>query len=182
MKNGNEIWKEIEGYEGIYQISDMGRVRSLQESGYRIRKQKINKGYAYVTLYKNGAKKTFQIHRLVALAFIDNPEGKPEVNHLDEDKLNNFASNLEWSTSKENANWGTRNTRISEHFKAHPPVLAIKRRRRILQICKETGEVIATHDSITAVVKEFGFHQGNISSCCAGKRNEANGYRWQYAG
>jgi len=182
MYDLTEKWEDIKGYEGLYQISNTGRVKSQYTPGGRMIKQKLNKGYSYINLFKDGRSKTFQVHRLVAITFIENPDNKPEVNHLDEDKLNNCASNLGWSTSKENANWGTRNARISEYVKAHPPVSAIKKRRQILQICKETEKVIATYDSITTVVKKFGFHQGNISSCCAGKRNEANGYKWQYAG
>jgi hypothetical protein len=97
-----EEWKDIEGFEGTYQISDNGRVRSFCGGKPHIMKQKTHKGYALVGLSKNGKQYLKQVHRLVALAFIDNPENKREVNHKDADKTNNTALNLEWVTPMEN--------------------------------------------------------------------------------
>ena len=113
-----ELWKDIKDYEGFYQVSNLGRVKSLSRSiydsrGYMIyRKGKIKKpsfdknGYPQIGLCKNGTVITRKIHRLVAEAFIPNPENKPEINHKDEDKLNNCVDNLEWVTEKENVNYG----------------------------------------------------------------------------
>ena len=105
-----EIWKDIKGYEGIYQVSNFGRIKSSYTK--RILKGGKNKaGYLLVGLYKQGVLSRKSIHRLVAEAFIPNPDNKPEVNHIDENKTNNMVSNLEWMTAKENINHGTRNER-----------------------------------------------------------------------
>ena len=97
----DEIWKDIEGYEGLYQVSNLGRVQSLYGKG-RILKQSNSTVYPHVSLSKNGQSTTFSVHRLVGLAFVPNPENKPEINHKDGDKNNNVASNLEWITASEN--------------------------------------------------------------------------------
>ena len=111
-----EIWKDIQGYEGKYQVSNLGRVKSLNyhRSGKeRILKYLINtRGYLTTMLYKNGIGKNVRINRLVAQAFIENPENLPEVNHIDEDKTNNRVGNLEWCSHEYNTNFGTRNERI----------------------------------------------------------------------
>ncbi len=104
-----EIWKDIHGYEGLYQVSNLGNVRSLhyraKSKGSKIQnlKQQINKGgYLKVTLLKNGKAKNFFVHRLVACEFIPNPNNKPQINHLDGNKSNNTINNLEWATNSEN--------------------------------------------------------------------------------
>ena len=108
-----EIWKDIKGYEGLYQVSNLGNVRSMDRitrDGRKIKGKNIkphtngNSRYLRVALCNNGKIKYENIHRLVAKAFIPNPENKPEVNHKDENPSNNFIDNLEWMTSKENSN------------------------------------------------------------------------------
>ena len=101
-----EIWKDIEGYEGLYEVSSYGRVRNLV-SGKFIKPSQKNDGYCRVCLYKNGGGKCINIHRLVAQAFIPNPDNLPEINHLDEDKTNNRVDNLEFCNHKYNCNYGT---------------------------------------------------------------------------
>ena len=107
-----EIWKDIEGYEGLYQVSNLGRVKSLKAS--KIKSERIRKsyqqssGYISIVLCKNGKVTNHKIHRLVANAFIDNPDNLPEINHKDEDKTNNCVDNLEWCDSSYNKNYGTR--------------------------------------------------------------------------
>lgn len=111
----NEIWKDIEGYEGLYQVSTYGNIKSLarpRKNGNGkcyIQKEKLLKqtftstGYKKVELYKDGKRKSFKVHRLVAMAFIPNPDNKPEVNHINGNKINNNIDNLEWVTSSENS-------------------------------------------------------------------------------
>lgn len=117
MQSIAEVWKDIQGYEGLYQVSNLGRVKSLRRS--KIRKlYKDDKGYFRVTLKKKGKSKNFQIHRLVATAFIPNPENKPEVDHINTIRTDNRVQNLRWVTSSENSN----NPLTKKHFigKNHP--------------------------------------------------------------
>lgn len=174
-----ERWKDVIGYEKLYKVSSDGRMWSCIRN--KAMALKINKGYFMVNLSCNGKIKTYSVHRLVAMAFIENQQNKREVNHIDENKLNNNIDNLQWATSKENANWGTRNNRISEYVKNNPQISSGKRKRKVEQIDLSTGKVIARYDSISDVAKKFKYHQGNISSCCSGKINKANGYSWRFA-
>ena len=121
-----EIWKPIEGYEGLYEVSNTGRVRSFDRyvkysngqihlhKGKVLSPIKDTDGYLQVVLHCNGKCKTIKVHRLVAQAFIPNPDNLPQINHKDEDKLNNCVENLEWCTAKYNINYGTRNIRRRE--------------------------------------------------------------------
>lgn len=122
-----EEWKDIAGYEGLYQVSNFGNVRSLDRIVHPVNKYMVrgknltivsNKRYCFTKLYRNGKGQIKYIHRLVAEHFIPNPDGKPEVNHIDENKVNNRADNLEWCTHTENVNHGTRNQRISQTHRA----------------------------------------------------------------
>lgn len=110
----DEVWKDIEGYEGLYQVSTCGNIKSLPKvrrngTGTYIQKERLLKpsntstGYKKVELCKDGKRKSFKVHRLVAIAFIPNPDNKPEVNHIDGNKINNNIDNLEWVTSSENS-------------------------------------------------------------------------------
>ena len=117
-----EEWRPIEGYEGLYEVSNTGQVRSLDRYDNRncFRKGKVlspikdTDDYLKVNLYCNGKNKKCLVHRLVALTFIPNPDGLPQVNHKDEDKTNNSVDNLEWCTEKYNCNYGSRNIRRRE--------------------------------------------------------------------
>ena len=103
----NEVWKPVKDFEGLYEVSNLGRVKTLPRSRVKggILKPSTNKwGYLNCILWKNGKRKFFPIHRLVADAFIPNPEGKSTINHIDCDRKNNRAENLEWCTQKENVN------------------------------------------------------------------------------
>lgn len=105
-----EIWKSIEGFEGLYEVSNLGRVKSLDQEnvngrrwiGFELSQSKDRYGYPKVMLRKEGKQKSISVHRLVAGAFIDNPHGKPQVNHIDGIKTNNKWDNLEWNTALEN--------------------------------------------------------------------------------
>lgn len=169
-----EVWKDIEEYEGQYQVSDQGRVRSLPNQTNKtiriLKPQTLPTGYLYVILCKDGKVKHYYIHRLVAQAFIpnDDPEHKTQCNHKSEEKWLNTVENLEWVSAKENSNWGTGKERSHQ-----------KRRKQIKQMDLENN-VIKIWSSIYEAGQN-GFNIGSISSCCLGKRKTANGYRWKYA-
>lgn len=166
-----EIFKSIEGYENLYQISDQGNVKSLKFGKEKILKPvKDGKKYLCVILCKQGKQKMCKIHRLVAQAFIPNPKNLPQVNHKDEDKKNNAASNLEWCTNVYNINYGTRNERSAESNTNHP-----KTSKQVL--CIETGVI---YPSTNEVRRQLGFAQCHISSACNGKRKSCGGFHWRY--
>lgn len=189
-----EIWKDIKEYEGLYQVSNLGRVKSLGRwvykeyrgkrwQGEKILKQIKNKfGYLRVYLYKNGKAKCYAIHRLVAQVFIPNPYNLPQVNHKDEDKTNNCVSNLEFCTNKFNANYGTRNERISEKLNGrhHTEETKKKLSKIVLQIDKNTNEVIAEFSSTIEAKRQLGYSTGHISSCCRGKIKTYKNFIWRY--
>ena len=175
------MWKNIKGYEGLYQISDKGEVRSLNyRNTGRVQVLKPNKnncGYLQVLLCKNGKMKRYLVHRLVAEAFLPNPSNLPQINHKDENPLNNCVENLEFCDSRYNNNFGTRNQRIAEKLTG---VYNTKKSKPVRQYDLQ-GNFIKEFPSTHEVQRKFGYNQGNISSACNGKRQTANGYRWSYA-
>ena len=184
MEETKEIWKYITGYEGLYKVSNLGRVKSLErkekiKNGYRTIKEKILKpgkcsnGYFKVQLYNEGMKKYITIHRLVAQAFVQNNSlFYNEINHKDEDKTNNNASNLEWCDAKYNCNFGTRNERMVKKQKG---VYNTKTSKAAM--CIETGKI---YPSAAEVKRQFGFDNSSITKCCRGKHNTCGGYHWRY--
>ena len=174
-----EIWKDIEGFEGLYQVSNMGRVKSLERIKWngrdyckipeRIRKPQNNgNGYLYVMLWKDGKGKKYLVHRLVASVFCENPHGYTEVNHLDECKTNNCADNLEWCSRSYNMTYNGRANKVGK--KISKPVIAIDKR---------TGLILEFVSCIEAE-RETGIDHSNICDCCKGKRNSAGGFYWMY--
>lgn len=168
----NEIWKDIPAFEGKYQASNYGRVRSLnylRTGKEQILKLTKNKdGYLVVTLFKNGKRKCFLVHRLVWLTFHGEiPEGY-EINHKSEVKTDNRLENLELVTRKENCNYGTRNARLTKALS-----------KSVFQYDLE-GNLINKWSSTSEVERQLGFYQGNISLCCRGKRKTCGGYIWRY--
>ena len=161
-----EEWRDIAGYEGKYQVSNLGRVKSLNYK--RTGKHKILKllkgsdGYFYIGLCKNGIKKNNLVHRLIAQSFIENPDDFPEVNHRDENKQNNKVSNLEWCTHQYN------NTYLSKHRKISKKVA-----------CYKDGKLIKVYDAIIDVKKD-GFNDGQVCQCCKGNRKSHHGFQWKY--
>lgn len=188
-----EIWKTAvydgEIYEGLYQVSNWGKILSLnyRNTGKaKLRTPTQDKGgYLKVDLSKNGETKNCLVHRLVAEAFLPNPENLPQVNHKDEDKTNNFVflnedgsvdkekSNLEWKNPKDNCNHGTRNERIFEKTTNG------KLSKRVLQLSL-SGELIREWPSIMECARN-GFDQGAVWRCCNGKKPQYKGYKWCYA-
>lgn len=160
-----EIFKDIEGYEGLYQVSNYGRVKSLHYGKEKILRQQVNFGYCCVYLRnQNKERKNCLVHRLVAQMFIENPNNYKEVNHIDEDKTNNHVTNLEWCTPKYNANYGTRNKRQSE-----------KICKQVM--CVETGVVYPSLKEAGEAVQGF---KSNIWACCNNNKYTYKGYHWKY--
>lgn len=169
-----EIWKDIKGYEGFYQVSNKGNVKSLnyhRTGEEKIRKPKVDRyGYLIVALYKNGKCKTLFVHRLVLMTFapIENMD-KLDVNHKDEDKQNNCLSNLEWCDKSYNNNYGTRTQRTE---------------KPVVQLDRNSNEIVNVFNSAMEA-KRQGFDNSNISNCCKNKfhrkgNNIYKDYKWQY--
>lgn len=183
-----ENWKDIKGYEGFYQISDLGRIKSLERDVFNSRgivirhiKEKIlvqsldRNGYPGVHLFKNGKSKTTLVHRLVAIAFLPNPENKPQVNHIDEVKTNNAVDNLEWCDSQYNINYGTRTERMVQNRRYsklgdNPNAKPV--------FCEELNKKF---DSIRSAEEELGILRTSIGKACRGEIKRAGGFHWRYA-
>lgn len=172
-----EIWKDIAGYEGLYQVSNFGRVKSYRQSSkygkkdeFILRGSLSNNGYLDVTLCKGpNERHKFLLHRLVASAFVDNPNGYTCVNHKDEDRLNNHADNLEWCTIAYNNAYGTAKIRQ-----------AITTGKKIEQYTI-TGIHLATYNSLSIAVMITGVSKHTIVDCCSGHYKTGAGYVWKYA-
>lgn len=160
-----EEWKDILGYEGLYQVSNIGRIKLLHFNKELLLKPCFDGRYYHITLFKNGKPKLYNIHRLVAKTFVPNPKNLPCVNHKNENKKDNRAGNLEWCTYKYNLNYGTSQKRRAS--KQCKPV-----------ICIETGK---KYKSMVDAGKQMGIGYKHIGDCCKGKRNIANGYHWKYS-
>lgn len=163
-----EIWKDIKNYEGLYQVSNWGRVRSLKFGKIRILKAcKDKDGYLIVTLYKSGQSKIFKVHRLVAETFIPNPDNLPITNHKNELKYDNRVENLEWCDAKYNTNYGNGIKKRIE-----------KTSKPIFQFTLD-GVLVKEWPSINEVGR-YGFSRRHITACCRGERKTHKGYIWKY--
>ena len=163
----NETYKDIQGYEGKYQISNLGNVYSLITN--KILKPRLTlDGYYQVDLCKDGVKRHLYIHRLVAQSFLDNPKNYKIVNHKDENSMNNIVSNLEWCDSTYNNNYGNCKRKISE-------ANSIK-----INQYDMNGNFIKQWLGINNIERCLKINKGNICMCCKGKRNNAGGYKWEY--
>ena len=185
-----EVWKDVVGFEGMYQVSNIGRVKGLSriDGLGRETKSKILKGfisaygYAMVSLCKNGKKKHFQVHRLVAIAFIPNPENKPEIDHINTIPLDNRICNLRWVTRSENQNNPLTLKHKSEAVKGRPlPIEQVMKRRRETKdnkrvMCIETRII---YNSMREAERQTGINNASISAVCKGKCKKAGGYRWK---
>lgn len=175
-----EIWVDIPEYIGLYQVSSLGNIRSLNynKTG-KIKLLKFNRtkaGYALVRLYKAGKQKPALVSRLVCAAFHDNPDNFPCVNHKDENKLNNRADNLEWCTYRDNVLYGTHGKRMIEtRNRKHGP----KAEKPVIQLSLD-GQVIEKFCSIQEAGRETGTDRRKISACCNGQRKSHGGYRWTF--
>lgn len=174
-----EIWKDVVGYEGLYQVSNMGRVKSicsfvrLQNGELMKKKPHVLKpqnrvGYKCVNLFKEGRSHTVSIHRLVAKAFLPNCHNYPIVNHKDENKTNNNVENLEWCNNAYNINYGTAKRRR-----------AISQGKAVLQLNKN-GVLVKRHLTLMDACRDTQIDYRNISLCCNNRRKTAGGYCWKF--
>lgn len=170
-----EIWKDVKNYEGLYQCSNLGRIKSLGNgksgnSKERILKQEKNKyGYYQIRLCKDGKRKMYFVHRLVCSAFLPNPQNLPFVNHIDENPSNNTIENLEFCTAKYNNNYGKHNERVAKALS-----------KPILQFNKQGTKIIGKFNSVTQASKELNINCGHICECCNGKLKTCAGSKWLY--
>ena len=175
-----EIWKDIVGYEGVYQISNFGNVRSLKywsnihKKYYDrikiLKKRNNNLGYEVINLSKFGIKKYYTIHRLVAKAFIPNPNNYKEINHIDGNKRNNYVDNLEWCTRSQNM--------LHAYNKGLKKGIS-KYNKKVLQILD--GKIIKIWNNISEIKNTLHLDYSSIFQCCNKKRNKCGGYKWEYA-
>lgn len=182
IKGKTEIWKPIKNYEGLYEVSNLGRIKSLSRiirantCGKRIIPERIlsnsinGSGYCIVVLCKNGKHKSLSVHRIVAETFIENPKKFNEVNHKDENKQNNNVENLEWCNQKYNANYGTGVERCRK-----------KKFKRIVMIDLKTSSILKTFESALQAESITGISRKNISNVCLKIRKSAGGYYWRFA-
>lgn len=175
-----EEWRDIEGYQGLYQVSNMGRVKSLERTvwnngGYykipeRIMKPQMHRnGYLSVNLWREGIVKNYLVHRLVATAFIPNPQGYKEVNHINEDKTDNRVCNLEFCSRSYNLTYNDRAKKIAE-----------KNSKPIYGINKVSG-LIVEFPSAREAGRTLGINNANINSCLKGRYKSSGGFYWFYA-
>lgn len=155
-----ERWTNIKDYEGLYEVSEEGRVRSLKRGKRRILKSWLSGGgYLQIALWKGGKRKKFLVHRLVAQAFLSNPNNYPEINHKDENKLNNCVENLEWCDRQYNIDYSVSKQVAQYDLK---------------------GNFIKTWKSAYEIQRQLGFNHSHISQCCLGKIKISHNYYWQY--
>lgn len=180
----HEKWKDIAGFKGIYQVSNLGRVKSLDrkclasngikyfKKGCLLKPSSDRRGYLVCNLSKDNKMHTQKIHRLVANAFLDNVNNLPVVNHKDENKMNNNVSNLEWCTRKYNSNYG--------HMKEHHRNNGAYKRRKIVIQKDLNGRTLQEFHSVSLAAKENSLSQGGISMVCRGNGKTYGGFKWEY--
>jgi hypothetical protein len=172
-----EEWKDIVGYEGLYKVSNFGRVKSsnYNHTGEEkvLKPVKHANGYLYVDLWKNNKKKRFSVHRLVMQTFIENPLNKPYINHIDCDRQNNCVDNLEWCTAEENMQYASKLGRlksVENGKKSSKPVIAIN-----LTTKKEIY-----FNSQNEAARQLNLYQGSINRVLKGKYKQTKGYTFRY--
>lgn len=181
-----EIWKDIPGYEGLYQVSNYGRVKSIDRNvnhpkggtrkikGNIISQHLVGHGYYHIVLSKGGKVTGHLVHRLVAMAFVPNPDNLEQVNHRDENKINNHAENLEWCDCTYNNNYGTVRERHSKACTNHP---ALSKPVRMIK----DGKTIREFESMQEAARITGSKRQGIYACCVGIQKHHNGCQWEYA-
>lgn len=172
----SEIWKDMPEYEGLYQVSNMGNIKSFHKSKkhpnsaeHFLKSTLSSNGYYQVTLYKGDSRRKFQVHRLVAMCFVPNPNGYPQINHKNEDISDNRAENLEWCTAAYNNAYGTARLR------------GIITKSRMVEQYLPTGQFIARYVCSNIAEQITGISRKLIQQCCRGAIQSACGYVWHYA-
>ena len=175
MINGELIveWRDTYIYGEQYQVSNTGIVRN-KITGHILTPQEDNKGYLRVRLSLHDKKATAKVHRLVAIAFIPNPKGKPQVNHIDTDKRNNRVDNLEWVTNGENQ------IHAYKHGRNYVTGRAGRKKIPVCKVDLNTGEVIETYKSLADAERDNNLHRANIHKVLYEERKSAGGFGWKY--
>ena len=179
-----EVWKDVVGYEGLYEVSDLGRVRSWyrtlrnrvltkREEPYYPRLHSCHSRHLAVWLYKNGTSRRWLVHRLVAMAFLPNPDNLPFINHKDEIPYNNNVDNLEWCTPAYNNSYGTIKERMSKALLNRPDMSMV-----VIRIDKYGHK--KEYVSMQEAARQNGLNQPNIWKCCNGIHHTCGGYKWTY--
>ncbi len=189
-----EIWRDIPGYGGRYQVSTFGNVKSMNYANLNrpqvLKPSKTTRGYSFVNLYANGVKRPWFVHVLVATAFLHRPDGKREVDHIDGDPQNNDVHNLRWVTHRENLNNPISLERFRRgstgkvHSKETREKMSISRMGLaavpIYQISLDDGRIIREFDGATAAERALGISSRGIYKCLRGKTRQCGGYKWSY--
>lgn len=178
-----EIWKDIQGYEGKYQISSLGRVKSCRRTSVvnggvysrseKILKQSIVSGYNTVCLCNQSMQKNFKVHRLVASSFVPNPNNFKYINHIDENKQNNSSDNLEWCTAKQNTNHGTNKIRISNTKRNNG-------QSRPVALLDNNDNIIKEFYAIVDAAEYIGARKSDVCAVCRGRQATVKGYKFKY--
>lgn len=170
MENKEE-WRAIKGYEGLYEVSNTGRVRTIKKGNPYVLKMYDKFGYKDVILWKNNKMKNKRVHRLVAEAFIPNPNLYPIINHKDENRSNNNVENLEWCTYKYNSNYKNSRKRCSKNSGNN---------RKVLQIDFD-GNIISEYYNMSEASRISGVNQSLISQCCRMEKTRGGGFLWCFS-
>lgn len=184
---GIPVWKPVKGYEGLYEVSNVGIVKSLFRYKKALKPSVTKNGYLTVELFRDKIGKRFLVHRIVAESFIPNPDDLPQVNHKDEDKKNNNVDNLEWCSAKYNMNYGegakTRHKKINYSkpcYAKNAKINGMKTCKPIFQFSKD-GVIVNKYASAKEASRKTGFNHSHICECANGKRYKTVGnYIWKY--
>lgn len=175
-----EVWRPVPNYEGFYEVSNTGKVRSIYRYKRVLKSMISTTGYERVDLFKNKNRKQFSVHRLVAMVFVDNPNGKPFVNHKDENKLNNSADNLEWVTHVENCRYGTAIARRTMHLDyGHRKINnanQIKACSKPVKQYTKSGNFVREWASASECARANGWQVSNIRRSCINESATAYGF------
>lgn len=182
-----EVWKEVKGFEGLYEVSNKGRVRSLdrmvrnREHDYHAKGRILklytkSSGYVFVRLADNGKIKTLYVHRLIAEAFLLNPSNQSQINHKDENKANNLLENLEWCSASYNINYGDRSMKVTRTKNKNGSIGAER------QVVKYdlNDRFLEEYASVKIAAENNGVFRSNIYKCCCGKYKQTGGFKWKF--